>query len=158
MKPNICRNGHDKDVVGSEQGNRCAECRRQRQRKGRGGPREIKTHCVHGHERKVVGVAKNGTCLECKRAYHRRWSKKYWEKRSRESPNSRREARYLPKLRATRRELGLSTRELSHLTGIDESTINKYERGESKCRPQNLRKLLPVIAQRMRERKWERVA
>jgi ribosome-binding protein aMBF1 (putative translation factor) len=142
-------------VVGADEGNRCAECRRLRQRKRGVGPRERKTHCVHGHERSVVGVAKNGTCLECKRIYHRRWSKRYWEKRSKETPFSKTEARYLPKLRATRRELGLSVRELARLSGVDESAINKYERGDTRCRPRNLRKLLPVIAQRIREKKWE---
>jgi DNA-binding XRE family transcriptional regulator len=68
------------------------------------------------------------------------------------SPYSDKESRYLPKLRQTREELGLSVTELAHLSGLHRSTINNYESGKRRAKPLALRKLLPVIAQCIRER------
>lgn len=78
--PNVCRNGHDRRVVGTVsngRGRTCAQCRADQQARRRtGGRHGTETHCPHGHpyegDNLVVRVTSTGSrsreCRTCVRA------------------------------------------------------------------------------------------
>lgn len=74
---NLCRNGHDKDVVGISYGN-CRECKRignreaARRRRARGPKKIDPTKCRNGVHPKTG----SGPCSECRRAAVNRQSRR----------------------------------------------------------------------------------
>jgi DNA-binding XRE family transcriptional regulator len=158
---NPCKHGHDKNVVGSLGDGRCKECRRiydLGHRESRKSTAFVNPICVNGHDKRVVGSRWGGACAECQRAHNRRYLRKKTRERAKHNPYCVIEARYLPKLRETRRDLGLSVQELAKLTGVSASALYKIETCEHRARPYALRRILPVVAEKLRERKWEEVA
>jgi hypothetical protein len=161
VKPWLCPKGHDKNVLGAHSDGRCSECRKaydQSRYALRKGVTFINPICKYGHDKRIVGSRSGGACAEC----HRIKNRAYWRKRRREEAKTNSysilEARALPSLRTTRRRLGLSVRELSRLTGLSLTVLYKIETGATKARPYALRRILPVIAQKIREERWENVA
>ena len=86
--PNLCKNGHDKNLVGTLKNGYCRECGResrrkqwadatpeqrlanrkyQRERYAAGLTQKNVTQfiCKKGHDKRVTGVAKNGACRQC---------------------------------------------------------------------------------------------
>ena len=55
------------------------------------------------------------------------------------------------RLREVRTELGYSTAELSEMTGFNQQTIERWERGANQPRPNNLRKVAEAMGVDMRE-------
>ena len=66
-----------------------------------------------------------------------------------------RENRHLPKLRELRGALGLTQKELAHMTGLAESTISCYEIGKRRACPRIEKAFASPGPKDAREKRWE---
>jgi DNA-binding XRE family transcriptional regulator len=105
--------------------------------------------CPKGHDKRETGVYAHGHCVECRKQRRR----EAWARERRGHPRSNLEARYIPKLREYRIEMGLTQSEFASLIGVTASAVSLYELGKRRAQPYVLRKILAVIAGRMRESK-----
>lgn len=161
-EPWLCKHGHDKNVVGVSSNRGCRVCKRRTDRAYNIRRRERRDLsnpiCCHGHDKRVVGFSWDGGCAKCHRIRNNKYDHKRRLAAAKENPRSDMLAQSIPNLRAVRRELGISGKEMAELTGIHETAIYKMERGEQKARPYQLRKILPLIAERMAHKKLDDVA
>ena len=85
---NLCRNGHDKDVVGRDNAGRCRVCRRTQQqertrRRAEGKPAPNKDMCKNG----VHPKTEPGPCRECLKQNRKRYVKSRTERGLRPPPS-----------------------------------------------------------------------
>lgn len=154
----ICKNGHDKRIVGVSR-RQCRQCRKEgrkdERRRASTKPRKpyyfVEVFCKRGHDKRVVGVDYNGSCAECRRLRVREQRRIEQEN----NPHSRRRAVPVPNLRRMRRELGISMPELAKATRYHFSYLYRLEAQETRASPEALARILSVIAPRLSEAKWE---
>lgn len=82
--------------------------------------------CKHGHDKRVVGITKNWRCWACKLANVRAWR----ARKLRRKVGFRGDGRAVPGLRAVRKSLGLTQRELARQAGVHYTTVSAGERGK----------------------------
>jgi DNA-binding XRE family transcriptional regulator len=160
LQPNLCKRGHDKNVVGVDASNYCKQCKRDldktyyEKRKLRALQREV---CHKGHKLDEVGRVWGGKCRECARMA----AKRYYYRRRRplklSNPNGFLNAKRIPHLRAMREKMGYSRLAFARATGVSKDVLEGIENG-GRARPAVLEKILSFVAMELEREKVERYA